>query len=86
MQPRAGKQFRQAGGGIHRFRLRPSECRRILQHAIDQHRDEQKCDEIQKQRRHHFIDRKAQPQPQRHKQQNHTGKRADDEKQRDLQQ
>ncbi len=49
---------------------------RILEHGVDQHRDEKHGDEIQKQGGDHLIDGEAKPQPQRNKQQHHAGHRS----------
>ncbi len=72
MQAGAGNQLRQHGVIADRLRLRPAESERILEHSVDQHRDEEQGDEVHEQTGHDLIDRKAQAQPQRNENQDHA--------------
>ena len=74
MQPFALDDARQLRLGDDFLRLRPAKAHRILEHAFQQHRDEQQHDEVEQQRGHHLVDAEAGLEDRRAKQQQSAGK------------
>ena len=65
--------------------MRPAEGERVLEHALDHHRDEEQGDEIEEQRRHHLVDAEAEAEHQRAEQQQRAGNGAAEHQRRDEQ-
>ena len=75
VQAEAGDDARQPRLGDQRRRLRPAERQRVLERALEQHRDEEQHDEVEEQRRHHLVDAEADLEERRAEEQQRAGER-----------
>ena len=73
VQALAGDDARQLRLGDDLRRLRPAEPGRVLQHAFEQHGDEEQHDEVEEQRGHHLVDAEAGLEERRAEQQQRAG-------------